>query len=154
MLGEHDNSNNKSGYLDIVSAMGRIGADFKTDAHKLFMRMVFNICVGNTDDHLRNHGFVLTDKGWRLSEAFDVNPSLTGNEQALLIDFTDNRKSLELALGVSEFFDYGYDEAVGIVRTIQEKVRSGLKYLPAKYGLTKSDVKLMESSFSESFADI
>jgi len=154
MLGEHDNSNKKSSYLDILSILGVISSDFKNDERELYKRMVFNICVGNTDDHLRNHGFLLTEKGWKLSDAFDINPSLTANEQSLLIDFVDNSKSLELALSVSEYFDIKSNEALDIIKSMQNKIIQGLDYLPAKYKISKSEVRDMKDSFSECYQDI
>ena len=56
----------------------KYGANVNKDLKELWKRIVFSICVSNTDDHLRNHGFILTEKGWILSPAFDINPNETG----------------------------------------------------------------------------
>ena len=63
-------------YLDIVEFIQFSGTNVEEDLHQLWRRLVFNILISNTDDHLRNHGFILTDEGWRLSPAFDINPSI------------------------------------------------------------------------------
>jgi len=154
MLGKNDNSAEKSSYLDIVSVLGNIGADFKNDVRQLYQRMVFNICVGNTDDHLRNHGFILTEKGWRLSPGFDINPSLYATEQSLMIDFSDSSKSLELALSVSEFFNYDSGEALDMIKSMQRQIKEGLNRIPAKYKISKSSIADMKSSFSECYRDL
>ena len=55
---------------------------------ELFRRVVFNICIGNHDDHFRNHGFILTEKGWTLSPAFDMNPT-NEDGQSILVTSDD-----------------------------------------------------------------
>ena len=154
MLGEHDNSDNKTGYLDIVSVLGKIGADFNTDTRYLFERLVFNICVGNTDDHLRNHGFILTDKGWRLSAAFDINPSLYKDNMSLLVDFDSNDKSLDLAMSVSELFGYESQEALEYIHMVQGKFRTALPSVAKTCGLSRSDIEFMNGSFSECYREV
>lgn len=79
------------------------------DLQQLFRRVTFNVAVGNRDDHLRNHGFVLGKTGWRLAPAFDVNPNIDKAEHVLNIDDVDNRPSLETVLSTAAF--YGLDEA-------------------------------------------
>lgn len=80
-----------------------------TDLEQLFRRVAFNVAVGNRDDHLRNHGFVLGKTGWRLAPAFDVNPNIDKAEHVLNIDDVDNRPSLETVLSTAAF--YGLDDA-------------------------------------------
>jgi serine/threonine-protein kinase HipA len=71
---------------------------------QLWRRIVFFICVSNTDDHLRNHGFMLQQKGWALAPAYDINPVAMGNGLHLNISESDNSQDLELALSVIEYF--------------------------------------------------
>lgn len=82
MLGATDGEEGHS-YLEIAEWIAANSADAKSDLRELWSRMAFSELVGNTDDHLRNHGFILTAKGWRLSPMFDVNPNLAGGENAL-----------------------------------------------------------------------
>ncbi len=74
-----------NGYLDIVDLIVRNCTDVQQNLHELYRRVAFNILFGNTDDHFRNHGFILTRKGWTLSPAYDINPS-TKAHQCLLIN--------------------------------------------------------------------
>lgn len=154
MLGEYDNSDNSCGYLDIVSVLGKIGADCNYDVKRLYERMVFNICLGNTDDHLRNHGFVLTDKGWRLSDAFDINPSPYKDHMSLLVDFDSNEKSLELALSVCDFFGYDERDAIDYIKMVQSRFKTALTPIARSYGLSRNDIEYMAGSFSECYKDI
>ncbi|MDD4227360.1 MAG: HipA domain-containing protein [Mariniphaga sp.] len=82
MLGCKDGDNYSIGlsYLDLAGFIMQSGDKnhVNADLHELWKRIVFNICVKNTDDHLRNHGFLLGKNGWKLSLAFDINPVPTG----------------------------------------------------------------------------
>lgn len=66
-------------YLELVEFLMNNGANVNQDLEELWRRIVFSIWVSNTDDHLRNHGFILSDKGWLLSPAYDINPVKTGS---------------------------------------------------------------------------
>ena len=80
LLGYTDgaSSNNGVSYLELVEFISQHGANVEKDLEELWKRIVFNVLISNTDDHLRNHGFILTQKGWVLSPAFDLNPNETG----------------------------------------------------------------------------
>jgi serine/threonine-protein kinase HipA len=91
-------------YLDIVEFIQFSGTHVDEDLKQLWRRIVFNILISNTDDHLRNHGFILTDEGWRLSPAYDVNPSIDKDGLALNIDMNNNLLDIELAKSVGPFF--------------------------------------------------
>ena len=82
MLGTEDGEEGRS-YLEIAEFIATQGADPVADLRELWSRIVFSELVQNTDDHLRNHGFLLTEKGWRLAPMFDVNPNPDGGESAL-----------------------------------------------------------------------
>lgn len=92
-------------YLELAEILMRFGSEPNSDLKELWTRIVFNILVSNTDDHLRNHGFILNPgNGWRLSEAYDLNPVPTGDGLKLNITAADNALDLELAREVAEFF--------------------------------------------------
>ncbi len=117
MLGYSDGAGHADGasYLEIVEFLTKHGADVDVDLPELWRRIVFSICVSNTDDHLRNHGFLITDAGWKLSPAYDVNPEPTGTGLHLNISEDDNSLNLELALEVADYFRLGNDEAKSVV---------------------------------------
>ena len=104
-LRDGDNAENNKGYIDIVDAMaGDCGvADLRRNVTELFRRVVFNIIIGNHDDHFRNHGFLLRKEGWQLSPAYDINPtnSLT---QSLMISEKSNDSSLAELLEASDYY--------------------------------------------------
>lgn len=101
---EENIRDNKASYLEIAEFIKFSGASNEEDLYQLWKRIVFNISISNTDDHLRNHGFLLSDKGWRLSPAFDVNPSVDKHGLALNIDTDNNALDFDLARSVGEFF--------------------------------------------------
>lgn len=97
-------------YLELAQFIRAQGDAEHADAdlEQLFRRVAFNVAVGNRDDHLRNHGFLLGKTGWRLAPAFDVNPNIDKAEHVLNIDDVDNRPSLETVLSTAAF--YGLDD--------------------------------------------
>lgn len=97
MLGltDGDGAATGHGYLDIVDVILSDCVDVEANLEELFRRVAFNICIGNTDDHFRNHGFLLTNAGWTLSPAYDMNPT-TRREQSLLVDSTTDASDLEV----------------------------------------------------------
>jgi len=98
------NSDNAPSYLELAEFIQSHGAQSQKDLHQLWRRIIFNIAISNTDDHLRNHGFILQPKGWVLSPAYDLNPSIDKAGLALLIDTSDNALSIELAKSVGDYF--------------------------------------------------
>ncbi len=96
LLGQMDGADFNRGvsYLDLVEFISRNGANMQNNLEELWRRIVFYICVSNTDDHLRNHGFLLTEGGWILSPAYDMNPVETGSGLSLNISETDNSQEI------------------------------------------------------------
>jgi len=138
-----------SSYLDLAQFLRANGDAAHTDAdlEQLFRREAFNVAVGNRDDHLRNHGFVLGETGWRLAPAFDVNPNIDKAEHVLNIDHSDNRPSLETVLTTAAF--YGLIE--GRARQIVEEVAAavdGWEDAAKQSGIARADVALTASAFS------
>ena len=136
-------------YLDIASFIRANGARPKADLTELWKRIVFSMMVTNTDDHLRNHAFLLTGRGWVLSPLFDVNPVPYGNELALNINETDNTAEPELALEVAERFGIRLDEAKETVRVIRETVKSSWPGLAKTCGLSRGQIEAMRPAFPE-----
>ena len=136
-------------YLDIVEALRQEGSRAKDDLRELWRRLVFNILVSNTDDHLRNHAFVRDDVGWRLAPAYDLNPMPTDvrpRVHALAIDETDPTSSIETAFEVAAKFGLSKGDA----RTISREVARGAskwRDVGAKFGLKKNDFARMASAF-------
>jgi len=150
MLGRKDGDNYSTGlsYLDIAGFIMQSGDKNHVDAdlQELWKRIVFNICVKNTDDHLRNHGFLLGKNGWKLSPAFDINPVPTGTGLTLNITDEDNSLDTELALEVAEFFRLDTTIAKETINKIKKNIKNWQK-IATKYGLSKREQDLMSAAF-------
>lgn len=150
LLGLTDGCDAKSGngYLDIVDFILQNCCDVEQNLRQLYRRVAFNIAIGNSDDHFRNHGFLLTPRGWTLSPAYDMNPTL--NEyQALLINSTTNYADLQVLLDSSEEYMIGKDEAVYII----EEVKAGVKHwksIAIRLGIAKREMDVFEQVFQRS----
>lgn len=100
-----DDASTGASYLEIARVLIEQGAQTDADLRELWSRIVFNMLVSNTDDHLRNHGFILVPgKGWRLSEAYDMNPVPGSHGLKLNVSEADNALDLDLARSVAPFF--------------------------------------------------
>lgn len=148
MLGYTDDKDSHAGasYLEIADFIIKYGARVNEDLRELWKRIVFSICVSNADDHLRNHGFILSEKGWMISPAFDINPNQTGTGLSLNISGNDNSLSFELALETAEYFRLDTNEAKKIIDEIKSKV-SSWKAVAEKYGISKREQSSMEKAF-------
>ena len=133
-------------YLDIVDFLIKYGADVSHDLPELWRRIVFSICVSNTDDHLRNHGFLLAGEGWKLSPAYDINPDCYGNGLNLNISDTDNSQSLDLAREVAEFFRLDQSEADEIIDQVRDAV-SRWRSEATGVGIPRGEQQMMEPAF-------
>jgi serine/threonine-protein kinase HipA len=137
-------------YLEFVDILRQHGAAPKQDMHALWRRIVFNILISNTDDHLRNHGFLWAGPaGWRLSPAYDLNPVPTDIKPRILttaIDLEDGTASLKLALEVASYFELTSDEAHNIAAQVGQAVATWRK-AAVKLGLTAPEIDRMASAF-------
>ncbi len=146
LLGYIDGQDHTDGisYLELAHFIQANGSKVKKDLQQLWRRIVFSICVSNVDDHLRNHGFLLSDQGWELSPAYDLNPVETGSGLKLNISEIDNSLDLNLALDVHEYFRLSYTEAKEIVTHIQAVVRSWpQKAKGLKISMREQEIKQM-----------
>ncbi|HNF39258.1 MAG TPA: HipA domain-containing protein, partial [Chitinophagaceae bacterium] len=114
-------------YLELMEFISRHGAAVEKDLEELWRRIVFSICVKNTDDHLRNHGFLLTEKGWLLSPAYDINPNEYGKGLSLNITDADNSLDLNLAMEVAGYFRLSDDKASQIIEQVAAVVKDWRK---------------------------
>lgn len=148
MLGYSDGAGHADGasYLEIVEFLGKQGSDVDVDLPELWRRIVFSICVSNTDDHLRNHGFLLTERGWKLSPAYDINPEPTGTGLHLNISETDNSLSLELAKEVAEFFRLDENEADEIIDEVKGAVTTWPD-VASDFGINRGEQQQMRPAF-------
>lgn len=120
-LKDGDNAQGGYGYLDIVDFILQGCCDVETNLRELYRRVAFNICIGNSDDHFRNHGFLLTSKGWTLSPAYDMNP--TNNlYQSLLINAVSNKADIQVLLESCEDYMINRKVAQGIIKDVQAAV--------------------------------
>ena len=147
LLGLTDGCDAKTGngYLDIVDFILQNCCDVEANLRQLYRRVAFNIAIGNSDDHFRNHGFLLTPKGWTLSPAYDMNPTLN-DYQALMINSNTNQADLNILLDSSDEYMIGRKEA----ETIIEEVKSGVrqwKYIANRLGITKREMAVYEQVY-------
>ena len=124
LLGLNDgaDSSTGNGYLDIVDFILHSCTDVRQNLRELYRRVAFNVMFGNTDDHFRNHGFLLTPKGWTLSPAYDINPGAKSH-QCLLIDSYTEQSDINALLSASENYMLERQEAAEII----EGVRAAIK---------------------------
>lgn len=148
MLDARDNETRS--YMEFVDVLRQHGAEPKADMHALWRRIVFNVLISNTDDHLRNHGFLYAGPaGWRLAPAYDLNPVPVDIKPRVLsttIDLDDGAASLELALSVAEYFELRKSEAGQIAREVGEAV-SAWRKVAVDVGLTGPEIDRMASAF-------
>ena len=148
MLGAGDGE--RRSYLEIADALRAHGAAPRKDLAELWRRMVFNILISNTDDHLRNHGLLHEyGEGWRLSPAYDLNPTPTDERPRVLtthIDEHDGTASLDLALSTAVYYGLGVREARRIAGEVGAAVEAW-REVAAGMGATPGEADRMESAF-------
>ena len=143
---EENLRDNKASYLEIAEFIKFSGASNREDLHQLWKRIIFNISISNTDDHLRNHGFLLTSEGWRLSPAFDVNPSIEKQGLALNIDSDNNALDFDLARSVAELFMLDISSMDKILFDVKFVVSDWRKYAHS-IGIPKTEQERMSPAF-------
>ena len=144
-LSDGTNASTGNGYLDIVDFILQNCTEVNKNLQELYRRVAFNICVGNSDDHFRNHGFLLTAKGWTLSPAYDMNPTL--NEyQSLLISNSSSKADLAILSDACEDYMLPQDVATKIISEVVAAVK-GWKALATKLGIANSEMDLFGNTF-------
>lgn len=138
--------NTTASYLDIVEVIQQYGANVKEDLAQLWKRIIFNILISNTDDHLRNHGFILSNKGWILSPAYDINPSVDKNGLSLNIDIDNNDLDIALAKSVGEYFRLNMNAMNNIILEVAQAVNQW-EVLANKIGISRIEQEIMRNAF-------
>lgn len=144
-LTDGDNASTGYGYPDIVDFIIQNGSNVKQNLEELYRRVVFYIIVGNSDDHFRNHGFLLTRKGWKLSPAYDINPTLA-DSQSLLINRSTSKSDLNILLESAGDYMLATEKA----KTIIDEVKSAMKSWrneARRLGLPQRDIEMFATRF-------
>lgn len=132
--------------MDIAEFIQFNGARNTFDLGQLWRRIVFNIAISNTDDHLRNHGFILTKDGWILSPAYDINPSTDKDGLALNIDNENNALDFEIAKSVGGYFQLSDSSMDTVIHEVKTAVNSW-ENIAQKIGISRSEQEMMASAF-------
>jgi serine/threonine-protein kinase HipA len=145
------NQSDGASYLELAEFLHTRGAKdhIATDLEQLFRRVAYNVAVGNRDDHLRNHGFLLTPTGWRLAPAFDLNPNTEKADHVLNLDETDNRPSLATVIETSEWYVRSKDRGAAIVGEVLRETRQW-RAAAEHLKIARADVELTAAAFAES----
>ncbi|MFV8833337.1 type II toxin-antitoxin system HipA family toxin [Aquisalimonas sp. APHAB1-3] len=148
LLERQDNDPEPASYAEIAQIIQTQGAPqrIESDLHELFRRAAFNVLISNTDDHLRNHGFLVTPNGLALAPAFDVNPNPDAPEHALALDEISTAPSLHALRQTSEYYALTARAADAIIDTVAETV-SGWESRARALGFSRTDILTMETCF-------
>ncbi|WP_319501924.1 HipA domain-containing protein [uncultured Draconibacterium sp.] len=148
MTGNNEDTirDNPASYLEMAEFIQNHGTRINENLEQLWRRIVFNIAISNTDDHLRNHGFLLTEKGWVLSPAYDINPSIDKDGLALNIDMDNNALDYELAKSVGPFFRLENKQMDRIIEEVTNPVKNWRK-IAKNIGISNSEQELMAKAF-------
>ncbi len=144
-LKDGDGATTGHGYLDIVDAILENSSNVEENLEELYRRVAFNIAIGNTDDHFRNHGFLLTAKGWTLSPAYDMNPTLN-RHQSLLINGQTDASDIEVLRASAKDYMLTQEKADEIIARVLEAMKSW-KNVATRLKLPERDIDLFESRF-------
>lgn len=144
-LRDGDNAQGGYGYLNIVDFILQSCCDVEKNLQELYRRVAFNICIGNSDDHFRNHGFLLTPRGWTLSPAYDMNPTLN-KYQSLLINESSNKADIRTLLESCESYMIKKEVAENIIRQVQAAV-AGWENLAVLLQIPAREVTMFKDRF-------
>lgn len=156
LLGKTDGASAADGssYLDMVSFIKSNGCNPKNDLIELWKRIVFNMAVSNTDDHLRNHAFILQKNGWTLSPLYDVNPVPYGDELSLNVNEDDNRISISLAIETAHHFGIKESDAEVMAQDITRIVKDNWESIAKKYNISRGQLEDMRPAFSACYEEV
>lgn len=153
MLQRSDGDDAASGanYLELAELIMKLGSQTGRDLEELWRRIVYFICVSNTDDHLRNHGFLLGPSGWSLAPAYDMNPNSHGAGLRLNISETDNAQDLALARDVAQFFRIEDARAEEIIKDVASAVEQW-PVIAKAHGISRDEQERMRPAFDRAFS--
>lgn len=151
LLGKTDGANYEDGssYLELVDFIKSNCVNVNKDLEELWNRIVFSILVSNTDDHLRNHSFILTKEGWNLSPLFDVNPNPKGKELSLNISENNNLKRLYLALDTAKYYNLSFEKAKNNAIKIATIVKDNWQRIAKQNGCSQAEIEMMKNAFED-----
>ncbi len=144
-LTDGDNASTGYGYTDIVDFIIQQGCNVEQNLEELYRRVAFYIIIGNSDDHFRNHGFLLTRKGWELSPAYDINPTLA-EHQSLLINRTSSDSDIDVLLASADEYMIAARKAEVIISEVKTAVASW-RNVARQFGLPQRDIELFAPRF-------
>jgi serine/threonine-protein kinase HipA len=149
MTGNNEDTirDNTASYLELAEFIQNHGAMVNDNLEQLWRRIVFNIAISNTDDHLRNHGFILTSQGWIVSPAYDLNPSIDKDGLALNIDTDNNALDYDLAKSIGEFFRLDTKQMDKIIQDVCSVVATW-QDMANKIGIPNKEQQLMGKAFN------
>lgn len=145
---ERRDGDKESSYLDLAQFVSENGAadHIEEDLEQLFRRVIFNVLVGNRDDHLRNHAFIREPSGWRLSPAYDVNPLPAKTEHALRLDESTAAPNLDAVFSTSDYYRLGSARAKKIMEEVKSEVATW-RTEASQLGMAGSEIKLVGRAF-------
>lgn len=147
-LTDGDGQRTGKGYLDIVDfIISGGGSHIEVNLEELYKRVAFNICIGNTDDHFRNHAFLLSKEGWELSPAYDMNPT-NSMFQALLIDAKTNDSSLNRLYNAHEHYMLDDTTARGIIMDVTKNMKHW-ENMAEDIGLPRREITYFTNRFEQ-----
>ncbi len=149
MLDAVDNDEITHSYMDIADIIRLHGSNPKVDLVEIWKRIVFSIFISNTDDHLRNHGFLYeSEMGWRLSPLYDVNPNpQNAGVLTTYISQDDNSADIELALSVAEYFGLKNKDAKIIIDELKNTIKKWTN-IAKSLGISHSETEQMRAAFT------
>ena len=133
-------------YLNLAEFIIQQSASAKEDLDQLWRRILFNVLVSNTDDHLRNHGFILTNQGWRLSPAYDMNPNEMGNGLTLNISENSNELDISVVMSTASYYQVNVDTANRILEEMLQEI-TNWRAIAKKFGISNSEIELTKRAF-------
>lgn len=133
-------------YLNLAEFIIQQSASAKEDLEQLWRRILFNVLVSNTDDHLRNHGFILTNQGWRLSPAYDMNPNEMGNGLTLNISENSNELDISVVMYTASYYQVKVDKANIILEEMLKEI-ANWRAIAKKLGINNSEIEQTKRAF-------
>jgi serine/threonine-protein kinase HipA len=150
ITGAHESESSRQSYRRLAEQLRLFGSDPVKDSRELWQRMLFNILCNNTDDHLRNHGFLWDGKGWRLSPAYDIVPyPQVSLERDLAIGVGRNGRQATLKNALSDAASFGLSQsqAVALALDAQKKVKTNWEEVFKKSGITGAELERLRTCF-------
>lgn len=142
-------------YLEIAQVIEERSPAVTNELRQLWRRMCFTILISNTDDHLRNHGFLhARAESWRLSPAFDLNPNPVPGPKELstAVDFDDFRASIATLMGIAEYFRMDARGAAEVLAQVASAV-GHWRAIATSYGLPQAEIERMRPAFEHAERD-